>query len=151
MLIGDGFAIAAFLQKRSNPVPAPAASKAARTAPAKPTVSKSVFVEIPKFVVTIPASSTGDGGSVYLQLALSFLTENKRAAEDFSKLIPVIKAGIISDIMSSSMSLSGKPMKLKHKIATDSLDVANSVVMQSDSKIRTRPFFGAYITDFITQ
>jgi len=150
MLIGDGIAISSMLGK-SAAAPAPDSVKNVADKPAKPSVEKDVFVEIPKFVVTIPAAEGGDAGPVYLQLALSFLTDNKDAAADFGKLMPVIKAGIISDIMFSGMRLINQPMAMKSKIATDSLQVANSIVTQSDGKVGSKPFFGAYITDYINQ
>lgn len=152
MLVGDGIGIAAYLW----PQPVAGAigkheTKAKAKVPAKLPVARQVFVEIPKFVVTVPSTSDSDAGSAYLQLALSFMTEKKDAAADFDKLIPVIKSEIISDIMSSGMTLANKPMAMKSKIAADSLEAANKVVGESDSKVGPKPFFGCYITDYIIQ
>ena len=117
MLIGDGLGIAAWLKigpmgaKTAEAAPPKPAGKAAATPakPAGPTVGKALFVEIPQFVVTLPTApasggtdtlaDSGDGSSRYLQLSLSFLTEDKEAAADFAKLAPIVKAGVITDIM----------------------------------------------------
>jgi len=150
MLAGDALGVAAFLTVRAQHHHTTKKAEQ-KKAPSKPTISKALFVQIPQFVVTIPASPDGKGGSVYLQLSMSFLTESKRATEDFSKLIPIIKSGIISHVMSSGMSPDSEPMKMKHKITAQSLALVNSIVSQSDSAVGDKPFLGAYITTFITQ
>lgn len=152
LLVGDALAIAAFLSMRTQQQQQQTAKiPEQKKAPSKPTVSKALFVQIPKFVVAVPASPDGKGGSVYLQLSMSFLTESKRATEDFTKLMPIIKSGIISHVMSSGTSPDSAPMKMKHEITTQSLALVNSIVSQSDSAVGDKPFLGAYITTFITQ
>ncbi|TMV87861.1 flagellar basal body-associated FliL family protein [Thioclava sp. BHET1] len=151
MLVGDGLGILAFLKTQQASVAPQVQSGADRApkAPEKPTAANAQFVELPQFVVTIPTGA--DGGSVYLQLAMSFLTEKKQAIADFDKLMPIIKSQIISDVMASGVSPSSDPMKLKHVITTDSLVVANMTVSQSDTALGKAPFLGAYITTFLTQ
>lgn len=152
MLVGDGLGIAAFLRTQKESA---AQQAVADTRPPvahdRPTAAKAEFVEIPQFVVTIPAGMGANAGSVYLQLAMSFLTENKRAAADFGKLMPIVKSQIISDVMASGISPTTDAMKLKHMITADSLKVANDTIAQSDDTVGERPFLGAYITTFITQ
>lgn len=183
MAVGDGLGVMAFMKLRAASAAASAAQakttakadgKSASKADDTPTAAESIFVEIPQFVVTIPApvpakqagngngqdaaQSAGDDGDgvtppapVYLQLSLSFLTKNKQAAADFGKLVPMIKSGIISDIMSSNMSPNTDPVQMKREISDYSLQLANTIVSQADSKVGKTPFVGAYVTSFVTQ
>jgi hypothetical protein len=192
MAVGDGLGIMAFLKLRSlsmqsasaqaaaqpgatakpNGKPsAKSAAKPAPKAPPKPTADNANFVEIPQFVVTVPApapkasgaavadgsdAGAGDpaasaGRAGYLQLSLSFLTESQRAAKDFGKLMPMIKSAIISDVMSSGLSPNEDPVKMKLQISDYSLQAANTIVSQADSKVGKTPFVGAYVTTFVTQ
>lgn len=147
MLIGDGMAVELWRQSKV-PVVHPQKSSLATTAP---TVAKQIFVDVPKFVVTIPQSQNDGGGTAYLQLAMSFMTTKKLAARDFKKLAPIIKSEIISGIMSSGMTLSDKPVTMKKKISFDSLQIANNVIKDADASLGAKPFFGCYITDYIIQ
>lgn len=161
MLVADGLGVMAYLKLRALPAATAApiqgaatGSNASQKGPQKPTATSALFVEIPQFVVSIPTqadTNTAGSGATYLQLSLSFLTEDKHAAEDFGKLIPIIKSGIISDIMSLNMSPATEPVKMKSKIAEDSLQIVNTIVAQSDGTLGKTPFQGAYITSFITQ
>ncbi|WP_295529832.1 flagellar basal body-associated protein FliL [uncultured Thioclava sp.] len=155
MAVGDGLGVVAFLKERARPAAAattaPAEAKSAPKPPSKPAAGKALFAEIPKFVVTIPGSQEAGGGSVYLQLSLSFLTEKKQAIDDFNKLMPIIKSAIISDIMASGLSPDSQSAQFRHKITTDSLDLANRTVSQADSDLGRTPFLGAYITTFVIQ
>lgn len=187
MAVGDGLGIMAYLKLRSLPVQSAAAQVASATgqetgktapkpapkAPPRPTAENANFVEIPQFVVTIPArapksgtptigtptTGAADGANAvqatshpaYLQLSLSFLTESQRAAKDFAKLMPMIKSAIISDVMSSGLSPNGDPVKMKHQISDYSLQAANTIVSQADAKVGKTPFVGAYVTTFVTQ
>lgn len=159
MLVADGLGVMAYLKVRSLPATAAAhgytaGAKAPPKGPQKPMATTALFVEIPQFVVSIPtpADTTNTGSAAtYLQLSLSFLTEDKHAAADFGKLIPIIKSGIISDIMSLNMSPTADPVKMKSRITEDSLQIVNTIVAQSDGVLGKAPFQGAYITSFITQ
>ncbi|GHD98102.1 hypothetical protein U879_11805 [Defluviimonas sp. 20V17] len=183
MAVGDGLGIMAYLKLRSLPVQSAAAhvaggsgsaagkaaAKPTPKAPPRPTAENANFVEIPQFVVTIPArapnagtngnagdANAADGSAAtahpaYLQLSLSFLTESQRAAKDFAKLMPMIKSAIISDVMSSGLSPNGDPVKMKHQISEYSLQAANTIVSQADAKVGKTPFVGAYVTTFVTQ
>lgn len=159
MLVADGLGVVAYLKLRSLPVSTADTGVTSRAkgppkAPKKPTATNAVFVEIPQFVVSIPSPADATNASpaaTYLQLSLSFLTEDKRAAADFGKLIPIIKSGIISDVMSLNMSPNIQPVKMKRRITEDSLQIVNTIVSQSDGAQGKAPFQGAYITSFITQ
>lgn len=147
MLLGDGYGLARFLRAPSAPVSKAAVSDHVKVAP----LSKRVFVKLPKFVVTIPAPSSGAYGSTYLQIAMSFATSNAQAARDFAKVRPIIKSDLIGKIMESGRELHNRPNQERNQLAMQGLSIVNRVVFQADPKTGPAPFNGGYITSFTIQ
>lgn len=153
MLVGDGVAVSSILLNyRGGGGPAKKQEAPVTKSPPKVlAASKQIFVKIPQFVVTIPSGPSGDQATVYLQLSLSFMTGDKRAAKDFDLLMPAIKSGIISSVMGAPPAEVQDPVKMKRSIAMNSLRVVNEAVHDGDPKVRDAPFRAAYVTGYLVQ
>ncbi len=147
MLAVDGYGVMKFLQSPSAHKPGTPAPGHVKTVP----LNRRAFVKLPKFVVTIPAPSSGAYGSTYLQVAMSFSTDNARAAKDFSKVRSIVKSDLIGKIMESGRELHNHPNQERNRLAMQGLSIVNQVVFQADPKAGPAPFDGGYITSFMIQ
>ena len=146
MLAGDGLA-AWLLLTRPDTLPQLTAAKPATTPP-KP-VGSPHFAELDKFVVSL--ATTGDSGPTYAQVNLSFSSYNEQALKIFDDVRPMIKAAVISSIMAHADKVATGSADARAVIIADALAAANSIVTQEDPKIGSRPFDGAFLTDFVLQ
>jgi cell fate (sporulation/competence/biofilm development) regulator YmcA (YheA/YmcA/DUF963 family) len=150
MLAGDGLGIVAYLDLSKHHHDARRDSSGHTPVIAHP-VSRDIIVKMRKFVITIPESPHGNYGQFYLQVAIAFETDNKRAVKDFEKLRPIIQSMVIGDVMESGSKLQENPIALKKLISSSALQAANQTITKTDSRIHAPPFFGAYVTSYINQ
>lgn len=148
MLAGDGLA-AWLLLTRPSGLPLPLTSAQPATPAAKPPAGPLHFADLDKFVVSL--ATAADSGATYAQVNLSFSSHNERAVKVFDDMRPMIKAAVISSIMAHADKVATGSADARAIIIADALAAANSIVTQEDPKIGSRPFDGAFLTDFVLQ
>lgn len=149
MIAGDGFAIAMWVASHHKRQPEAGAEvvKARAGKYAGPVY----FAKLSKFVVSLPHNSDGGGGG-YIQVGFSFSTNNKKAVESFNKLLPIIKADLLADLMRNGPKLAAaQPGRGRKKVVDGTLAIVNNVLRQEDPALRNDLFQGAYLTDFVAQ
>lgn len=148
MLAGDGLAGWLFLTRHARATVVAAAQPGHRVQIPHGALH---FVELDKFVVSLPPADASGNGPSYAQVGLSFASYNKAALKAFQGVQPMIKAAIISSIMAHADKVAtGSPAARKEIIAS-ALTAANTIVAQQDPKIGPQPFAGAFLTDFLLQ
>lgn len=157
MLIGDGIGIAAFLAHSKDAHPAShVAQKSENEAGHAPDHKQATrhegtphFVMLKKFVITLPHSK--GGGQDYLQLAINFMTFDRKAIKIFKQYKPAVESAVTSSVMDQSGYFRAHPTKARQRLKKQALMIANRLVSQADGKLGKSPFAGAYVTDYVLQ
>ena len=146
MLGGDGMAAWLLLTRHDG------AQRLAAADPTTPPVKSHGpihFADLDKLVVSL--ANVGDSGPSYAQVGLSFSSYDERALKAFDDVRPMIKAAVISSIMAHADKVATGSAAARQVIIADALGAANTIVAQQDPKVGSRPFVGAFLTDFVLQ
>jgi flagellar FliL protein len=144
LLGGGGAGVFVYLSMQQKP------STAAAAKPAKPVPPKPIFfAQLGDIVVTVPADSS-DPTASFVQITLQLGSFDPNAVADFDNLQPIIKAQVITLLMSQTakqlMDTSTHPALTKSV-----LDIANHVLDTSANYTPPNPFTAAYITNLVEQ
>lgn len=121
----------------------------AATPTAPPPPKPIYFAQLNDVVVSVPAD-TNDSTSSYIQITLQFSTFDQNAVTTFTNLQPIIKAQIISLLMSKTAKSLTDP-STHDTLSKNCLDIANKVLNTSASYTPPNPFTAAYITNLVEQ
>jgi flagellar basal body-associated protein FliL len=130
--------------------PATAAAAGAAAPRPAPVKAKPIFFsDLPGIVVSIPPQPNTPSTS-YVDIDMQFATYDAKALTDFNTLQPIIKAEIISLLMSQT-SGALQDQSVRAKVIASCLQIANSVLKLNGMANGGPPFTAAYITNLVIQ
>jgi flagellar basal body-associated protein FliL len=120
-------------------------AKARKPPPPKPLL----FASLSGIVVSIPPDS-GQPASAFVQFGVQFATQNDKAVTDFTALQPIIKAQIISLLMTQTGKSLADPAT-RAMLVKNCVGIANTVLTHNAGYTGAGPFSAAYITNLVVQ
>lgn len=120
-------------------------AKAHTPPPPKPLL----FASLSDIVVSIPPDS-GQPASAFVQFGVQFATQNDKAVTDFTALQPIIKAQIISLLMTQTGKSLADPAT-RGMLVKNCVGIANTVLTHNAGYTGNGPFSAAYITNLVVQ
>jgi len=128
----------------------PSATAAAAAPAPTPVKARPIFFsDLPGIVVSIPPQPNTPSTS-YVDIDMQFATYDAKALENFNAVLPIIKADIISLLMSQT-SGELQDQAVRAKVIASCLEIANNVLKQNGMANGAPPFNAAYITNLVIQ
>ncbi|MDR3520784.1 MAG: flagellar basal body-associated FliL family protein [Acidocella sp.] len=107
------------------------------------------FTDVMDVTVSIPPEQNAPPTS-FVQVGLQFSTSDPEAIVSYGELQPIIKAAIISILMTQTTNALADP-KARAVLIKSCLDISNNVLEKNSNFKAIPPFSAAYITNLVVQ
>ncbi|HQT63578.1 MAG: hypothetical protein B7Z75_07000 [Acidocella sp. 20-57-95] len=144
LVVTAALAIGAFIFLHRSGGPNPPAAVAAQSTP-KPLF----FTDILDITVSLPPAAALPP-TAFVQLGLQFSTYDPGVIAQYSQVQPIIKANIISLLMTETSNSLAEP-QVRDDFVQKCLVMANQVLAKTSAAKTKAPFTAAYITNLVFQ